>query len=262
MDTLAAGQFQIDDWIQIIIVILIIGGSVFGAVAKKLIKTFTPQESPREPTRGSPAGVGHTRPGVPPRPVQPAPPVARPMPTAGQYPTAPVPRPPTREKLPRPPVPVHPTIARRRTSEPPGKPPVSRSRPEPTRQGTPRPQPTARPISSRPRAAQRPATTEERLGHLTSAMEQTGGLDEAAAEQRLGHVESAVAQRGERLESAMEQRLGHVEPGPEKKPATARGGLYIPVLGRAAPQNLRQAILLREILGPPIALRRHDDDLF
>ncbi len=240
MDTITAGQFQIDDWIQIIIVILIIGGSAFGAVAKKLIKTFTTEESPGEPATRSPGGSGHARP---------APPVARPMPTARQYPTAPALRPPTREELPRPPVPVHPTIARRRTSEP-------------TRQGTPRPQPTARPIPSRPRATQRPAATEERLGHLTSAVEQTGGLDEAVVEQRLGHLESSVAQRGDRLEAGMEQRLGHVEPGPEKKPATARGGLHIPVLGRGTRHNLRQAILLREILGPPVALRQLDDDLF
>ncbi len=258
MNALTSGQLQFDDigdWMQIIIVLLVVGGSVIGAVAKKLIKAFSPQESSKDPTKISPAGSGRAR------PVQPAPPVARPMPTAGQYPTAPVPRLPTREELPRP-VPVHPTLARRSTPEPPGKPPISPTRPEPMRHGTPKTQRTARQIPILPRTPQRPATTKERLGHLISAVEQTGGLEEVAAEQRLGHVESAVSQRGERLEAAMEQRLGHVEPGPGETKADGRGRRRIPVLGRTTRQNLRQAILLREILGPPMALRQLGDDLF
>ncbi len=235
MNILAAGQFKLDDWIQIIIVILVVGGSAFGAVGKKLIKMFTPEESHGETARRGAAGSGHAPPGAPRRSVQPAHPVARPMPSSplpGSIPPA----------------------------GPLGKPPVSRSQPELPPYGPPSPKRTARPIPSRRRATPRPATAEGRLGHLISAVEQTGGLDEATAEQRLGHLESAVKQRGDSLEAAVEQRLGHVESGLEKRPGAARGPLPIPVIGRPTPQTLRQGIVLREILGPPVSLRPPNDE--
>ena len=80
MDLLAQGLKGLDDWIQIIVIILVIGASVFGAISKKLIKAFTPEESDEAGSKKPPGEQALPRPGPARRPAPPARPVARPMP--------------------------------------------------------------------------------------------------------------------------------------------------------------------------------------
>ncbi len=268
MDVSLIGQFKFDgNWVEIIIVLLVIGGSVFGTISKKLIEVFSPKDSDKaEGTSGDHAG-GPKQPVPPRRRVRPSHPVARRLPLP---PSAPTPAPPTIGRpLPSSTLPTEalneatplpmskergtaPTSPAVETPEQPVSPWAESTPPRPAPPRTKRP---ARSTFVPPRGVSAPATTEERLGHLTSTVESTMGLKEMGAEKRLGHLESAIADRGDELAAAVEGRLGHVDPGFPAPRAAAGKRATIPGIGRTTPRALRQAILLREILGPPVSLQ-------
>ncbi len=241
MDVSLLGQFKFDgNWVEIIIVLLVIGGSVFGPISKKLIEAFSPKDSDKaEGPSGDP--TGQPKPLAPPRPhVRPGQRVARPLPLPPR--TAPA-RPAAHERgmLPASPAIETPEQALGPWTE------MAPARPRPKRPAESTFVPTPE-VSA-------PATAEGRLGHLESNLERTGGLEEVATEKGLGLLESAIADRGDELDEAVAGRLGHVDPGAWAQPATAGKRLTIPGIGRATPRALRQAILLREILGPPVSLQ-------
>lgn len=91
------------------------------------------------------------------------------------------------------------------------------------------------------------ALVEDHLGHLTSKVEGEQKRIGQGVESRLGHLESSVRPTTAPRERSTPQRKGTV------------GSLESTSLWPLSRKGLRQAILLREILGPPIALRAPDD---
>ena len=229
-------QPEIDNWLQIIIAILVVGGSVIGAVSKKLIQAFSPKE-PDKPGQIQPGVPGDSRRLAPVRrPGQPTPPVARPM-----VPTSP--RPPS----------VEPPVAR--SYQPP--PIVTYTVPEELpRRAAPRPRSVPRPKPATPV----PARAEQRLGHLEPAVLEEEARFEAATEERMAHLESAVPEEELHFEEDIEERLGYVESTSPAPTAARRGRARVPVISRPSRQTLRRAVVLREILSPPLALRPPGDE--
>ena len=66
---LAAPGWDLNDWIQLIVVILLIGGSALGGVAKTLVNTFGGKTSGKEESSSEPAGRAATPRRQPPRDV-------------------------------------------------------------------------------------------------------------------------------------------------------------------------------------------------
>ncbi|MCZ6655052.1 MAG: hypothetical protein O7D91_18750 [Planctomycetota bacterium] len=150
-------------------------------------------------------------------------PLARPTPVARQ-------RPPQAR-----PTPIQqPAQPRRRMGEP--------ARPGPAPQRSDR---VARPgIAQQPRAVRRPAVQSERQTHRVRAAE---------------HAE-AVADHAEHVASSLREqqmgKLGELELGEHfYKDESLRTRPRHPLLARLNPQNMRDAILLSEIIQPPLALR-------
>lgn len=218
---LAAGGSR--DWIQGVVVLLVIGlpvlNKIVKAIAAKLSGTEDETEAPTPPQRRdrSRPPVARAR-GSKPQPAhQPPPPVARPQP----------PRPavsPPRRSAPQdaPPPAFAPLIEmiRERIEE----------RPRVRQQQRPGPKPEEKPQRKPVRSA-RPSSTKKR-------------------KQR-----ESIAEREQRLAKQGEERMGHV-----------REGLVTPVVERPSDhsdhwhtwmtrQSLRRAIVLSEILAPPLALR-------
>jgi len=211
-----------EDWFQLIIILLVVGGSAIGPVLKKLIESFTPNDG------GVPKG--HPKPQVA-------------DPTQDQDTTLKPRRPRVHDEVPQAvPIPVPP---RRRTPTarpaPPREPrpaqPAPQSTPPPPRRRTPAPRPTSRPTVA-PSSIE---NFEDPLGHLTSMVEQTGGAEERASEQRLGHTTSQIVDTGERIHDGIDKHLGHLEPSTYAEPAQSRNRARIPGFGRATPQALRHA---------------------
>lgn len=268
MDVSLIGQLKFDgNWVEIIIILLVIGGSVFGTISKKLIEVFSPKDSDKAQETSGDLADGPKQP-VPPRPrVRPSHRVARPMPLPPRT-SPPVPppivRPYSRSALPS--EALHeatplPTAQESSTTsispafETPERAASPWTESAPSRPVQPKPKRVERSTFVPPAGVSAPAAAEGRLGHLTSTIESTGGLDEVAVEKRLGHLQSTIADRGDELEESVEDRLGHVDPGFPAPRATAGKRATIPGIGRATPRSLRQAILLREILGPPVSLQ-------
>lgn len=124
------------------------------------------------------------------------------------------------------------------------------------------PQPVARPVARRAASARpvarltRPpklepitleAIVEDHLGHLTSEVEDEGKRLDQGVEGRLGHIKTTV-----RPATALSERLAarHKESPVPSAPTSLR---------RVSRQGLRRAIVLREVLGPPVAFRASDD---
>ena len=232
-------QPEIDNWLQIVIAILVVGGSVIGAVSKKLIQAFSPKEpdKPGQTPAGVPGAGGPRRPAPAQGPGQPARPVARPM-------TRTSPRPPS----------VEPPVGRPYAPPPPvviyTAPEESAQRPAPRPPTAPRPRP-ATPV---------PARAEQRLGHLEPAVLEEEARFEAATERRMAHLESAVPEEELHFDEDIEERLGHVESTPPVPAAAGRSRARVPVISRPSRQTLRRAVVLREILSPPLALRPPGDE--
>ncbi len=235
---------------------VIVAGSVFGALSKKLIKRFSPEEpgkaKPLIGAAGAPAKLD--RRGGPQHPV------ARPVRTTTQ--ARPTPEPPVAR-----PYPGSPPIARPMPSAS----PVAR-RSGPSQPVGPRRRPTA--VQGR----RPPVTgTEERLGHLKPHME---------------HLASAIEGQEDRIRAQVERDLGRIETTTGPATTTARTGanggrkrkprdpyrdreqaaddprpdregadlsVVSGLAGRLTHHALRRAIVLSEIIGPPIALRQSDE---
>lgn len=246
--TLAA--FDIQEWINTIIFLVIIFGSIFTSIAKTLIKKFSPPEQGK--TKRSASGKIDK-------------PIARPMPTIQtrqQRPFIPVAKPLTvqPEAKPTPPkeMPIElpeilaevfpELIAPRKTS--PRKPEPQRPAPipqQPTRPSSPATQKTR--IRSRQKRrvvteAVKPAqpkpiqeTTESRLGRLTSMFDQKEDL--------LGHLGT------------------NIDPHPgtddihddQENVVTAISDDWLLGITRPSRRELQKAIVMNEILSPPLALR-------
>jgi hypothetical protein len=109
------------------------------------------------------------------------------------------------------------------------------------------------PRAPQPAQPARPARdrVEERLGRL-----------EPTVADRLGHLDTTVDDEVDAHGAAMEQRLGHIKP----ETAAPDGELIQETVAEATPplsltlprvtrDALRHAIVMREILGPPVAIR-------
>ena len=93
---------------------------------------------------------------------------------------------------------------------------------------------------------------------------------EAMVDDHLGHLTSPVEDEGKRMDKGVEARLGHMKT--TIRPTTAPAEVSAPrrkqrpdslvstSLTELSRQGLRQAIVLREILGPPVALRAPDEE--
>ncbi len=230
MDHLILAERDLDSWIQIIMVILVFGGTALGAISKKLIEYFGPKKEDdakgKTPPRPIPRGK---KPMSPPRakPIVdveerevilepqrvPAPPVARPA--------KPVP----------PPVEIHARPAPR---------PVVVSSSEPSRPRGQLRNEEGRPRRSPGRLRHLEPTVDDHIDPLHSRVEEHAELFEETVEEHLGHLKPRVAAAG---------RTGSRRP---------RDTMFGPMTGldRSA---LRRAVILREILGPPVALRSQDD---
>jgi len=105
-----------------------------------------------------------------------------------------------------------------------------------------------------------PARAEQRLGYLEPAVLEEEARFEAATEERMAHLESAVPEEELHFEEDIEERLCHVESTPRAPAAARRGRARVPVIRCPSRQTLRRAVVLREILSPPLALRPPGDE--
>ena len=245
MDAMLLAQFHgLDDVVQGIIVILVILGSIFGPLVKKLIEKSNPQKPARPDESKEREREAHQPlPSLPHHPSRPLHPTARPLPGGlrpqvrpeGMVPPI-VPR---RREI------VVETIIERlsgqRPSPPaPATPPAHTGRPQPRSQIAAK----AKPQQSRPsRPTQPPAK---------SARDRV--------EEHLGHLDTSVADEAEALAASTEKHLGHVKTDltvSEEAAREAVEGAPSSVLGlpRLTHDALRHAVVMREILGPPLAMR-------
>ena len=205
---LAAGE--ITDWIEGVVWLLIIGGSVLAGIAKPLIKKFGGEVPDEAEKRREEAPR--------PQPVRPAHPPARPMPAR--------PRPQPATEVPvseaRPAQPFPPFVAK---SAPP----------------TPR-RPVARPSPSRSVRAKPKVVVERDL-----------------SERHLAKLESEITERHIRIAAPSE---GVTHPGTEAAYVDAslvsRVDEGLDAIRHPTRTALRRAIVMNEILGPPISLRPPD----
>ena len=231
MDLLALAQRDTGSWIDTVVTFLIIGGLILGPLSKKLIEAFSPKKTDERK-----AGGGGPEKVTPARPARPVTPPARPA-----APAAAPARPswvPAERSVSGPPVarraevaePLGPVV-------PPPRAPVS----APAGKPAPVPRPPAQ-SASRTVRDQR-GRIELGLSHLAPA-----DLGHLEPKEHLGHL-------------APEEHLGHLVPQPGT-PATGRKRhrrlTHATTSARAA---LRHAIIMSEVLGPPLALRQANDPL-
>ncbi len=211
-DTILAQGSNLEGWIQGIVVLLVIGGSLLKPITKALIEHFGPKDSASPTGRARSTGDSAMPRPAGRSPVAPTPPVAR----------APQARPVT--------LPHQPALSRPR--------PPARPKPRPATQ---RPRPTPRTAEPK-RAALR---TEDRLGHLVPTLKE-----------HLGHIDSVIELRDDQIEQVVEEHLGHLEPSTAptaSKKRVVREGEF---LAKPTRSSLRRAVVLSEVLQPPLALRK------
>ena len=239
---------NIDSWIDLIWLLVIVGFAILGPVAKKLIEVFGgsrqesgtavelddgDEEEQRQPTRPSPA----------------MPPVARPMPPAAIPKARPVPPKPAplAEAL----SPVQETD---RDAHP-----VPRPSPPSAPVAPPRPVEPAAPQTTTPRreGASRRVIRSEQYPQAASDAGQTGETRaDVQRRRRVKTKKQAQHSRPPREISHIDEgdRLEHIQSKLEGTLASGKTPIQEPDssfdLG-----SIRRAVLLREILGPPIALR-------
>ena len=220
--SVSAAILAVDDWSNYIYLILIALGGL-GTLANKVIERFGGKKGAEDQ---SPVD----------KPARKYPPLV----TKSNRPRS------TPQPLPRPE--PRPTIARPLQAPRPAPEPVARpvARPTPSRAPVPTPprrrrQQTARPISppSHKHAAHEdlPSELAEHVAHRAAVKKK-----EAATRPK-----EAPSQRIERAS------LSETTETPRWEPATQHV-----IQGLGSPEELRRAILLREILGPPVALREDD----
>ncbi len=266
-DQLLARQ-DFDDWIQIIIVVLVLAGSAIGGLSKKLMEAFGRQNADEsEESEEKPRRVRrHAFPPARPMPSHGAPdmtgdvgsPTARPVPSVPQAPTAPpvvariggievvIHRPAPQVGADRPPParparPLRPgeTAGQRpsrRTATPTGRKlesarPVRRSVPTERTHSTPPAPPPPKPV----------------MGHL-------GSLEETV-EGHLGHLEPTVSRHLSQFDAGVQQHLGEFRPRVGVDPADLTAGASLGGSDISTLAGLRRAVILSEILGLPVGLR-------
>ncbi len=215
---------DIEGWMKILIPLVIVAASVLGPVAKWLIAKTTPGKE--DEPKAIPGDRGAGKPPAPRGRVPSARPVARPMPTPGQRGEA-VARPTVSpEQGPATPViPPPPRVTPRHPPVRPVPPPAKR--------------PPVRVARSQRRISVKPK--ESKLRHLEPALDATLGEEEDAK----------FAKRARELGTLRTERTAELVP-------EIVHGEFDPVR-RPTRRSLRQAILMKEILGPPLALRPPDD---
>jgi len=246
-------ESALDDWVRIVIFLLIIGGSFFGKIAKTLIKKFSPPE--HEKSTRSASGkidkpIAMPMPPVQARRQQQSIPMAKPFTTRSIQPEA-KPTPPKETPIELPeilaevfPELVAPRKTPHRKPEPQKPTPIPQS---PTRSSSPQTHKTRSRSRQRRRvvtevvkpAQQKPAqkTTEERLGRLTSMFDQK--------EDRLGHLETNIDPH---------PGTNDIHDDQENVVKVIADDSFMGVL-RPSRKDLQKAIIMNEILSPPLALR-------
>jgi len=169
MNLILAQQGSVDDWIQYIVVIVVVGLSVLGQVSKALIKKFSPEE--REQRRQDEV----------------TPTMSAPPPLRDAAPRSPV-APPARRRTSRTPAAARPRPMRPITPRPQA-PPIARPRPAAPRQlSTSPPPPAAQPRPVLQEAD--PLLQRRHLAQIASVIEKEGEIVEEAVREHIGHVES------------------------------------------------------------------------
>ncbi len=211
----------LDGWVQIIVLVLVFGGSAAAAIGKKLIEVFSPKEDPSPVKTAKPGSqpMGRAKPASP---------------SAGGPPVL---RPSVAQQSAPPPVVLTP-VAR------PARPDPQCSRRVPTRSVQPsRSAPSSQPVEAL--AKRRAPGTLRRL--------------EPTVDDDLDRLGSRIAQRALKVDAKVDKHIGHLKPqvaeARESRPSESLGGS----MSRLSRAEMRRAIVLREILGPPIALRSPDD---
>lgn len=232
-------QSDFAPWINAIILILVIGGSLFGAVSKKLIAHFSPKES-QDGSAPKPSASG--------RSVDPIPPL----------PTARTARPATRSVPPVPDVESIPTLiqplAPRR---------ATRARPAPHQARPAKPVARSVPAHARRRPVQphvppTPTEIEQEVSTLGAGVRAEQARFEAETEKRMSHLDAGFDERAAQLEAGIEARLGRVE-SPTDFPEETVEQRGTGVIGHLTRSSLRRAIVLNEILATPLGLRQFED---
>jgi hypothetical protein len=243
MDWLLA-ESELSDWLQALLVILLVAGSAFAAVAKKLIEFFGGAKADDSPSVGDKPTARSAGP-------EPQRPVARPM------------TPQRRTASPRTP-PVAAPFPSQATSETPR--PVQPPRP-PAAPG-PRPAPLVPPSLVRERPPARPTIHEGLPSEKPSVVGHGGEVPPHLPSEDLR--DAHITERGhEDLPS--EVRAGKREArgkGPAPSRRLSRAPLIAEVVAEPAADQglrdlvrhptraeLRRAIIMNEILGPPVAVR-------
>lgn len=214
---------NIGDWIEGIIVLVIIAGSALGGIGKAIItKLNRSREEAERERQGLPRPQRVTD--------RPAPPVARPMPPRHQPPMA------TQRPAARPLPPQRPIAEIPRSLQP-----VVQSILDVVLDGAvdletafPKPPPQPR---REPPPAPRPSKTK---------------VSKSAA------VRRSIEDREEQKTKLVEKRIGHVKPHVASATPPSSTDANSELFERPTRTDLRRAIILNEILSPPLALRRPD----
>jgi len=262
---LLIAQFDPGDWIQVVIVALVMVASALGPVLKVLIKKFSPPEEVDSKKEDGERTLVR-------RPPPPDRPMARPMPprTAGRRVTIEVeqdeigtPRPPQRGL----PEPLREILAEILPDViPPGEPPLPPARPRPVQRSertapqTPDLARPARPIPTSPRPSQPTARKAARPQSPSTAPRRENERQAARPARRAPRPENAGSQRDD-VSTQVESNLGQLESRITRTTDAAppQSGLLFDLARLRDRSNLRQAIILSEILAPPLALRSPTD---
>lgn len=241
------GQGDSGNWIELIIYLVVIGGSMLGGMSQWLIRKFS-RESP-EDSHG--AGQGD-RTGRPPAPSARRPesarPVARPMPRPSDRAQSEPPRPVAKPLPPRPvqrPIstPAETRPARtHRPAQPVAREPAPR---RPTPPAVPRKPPPPKPAPPRPKSVQQRAAKPAKRRAKRKRQELINVVSEAEVERALADrdFEHALPDAGPYGRTQSTSWLGDFAAHPTRK-------------------ALRQAIVMSEVLGRPLALRPPSDNPF
>lgn len=243
---------EIEGWINIIIIALVVGGPVLNAILKTLIKQFSPKEE--ESSKPIP-GVKIDKPVAKPMP-------GRPTQTKQHRPPTAKPRPPVRAERPKPqpklelpielpeilaeifPDVVAPRRPQDRIPQPSESPPVSKhsDKPKPKQsRRVVRSQSTQSQVAeARKVEAKKPVqqTTEDRLGTLSSTFD--------AEDELLGHASTRIDPHPGSADLE-DEHVAYDIPIPVDD---FKAGVF-----HVDRMELRRAIILKEILSPPLALR-------
>jgi hypothetical protein len=84
------------------------------------------------------------------------------------------------------------------------------------------------------------------------------GAYESAEEQHLGHLEPTVSRHATQFDAGVQQHLGVLRPRVGASAAVLTPGVSLVGGDISTPAGLRQAVILSELLAPPLALRPPD----